>query len=44
MKLMIGQKHYGKVMMTSYETLLKYQNDNYKYLIEYSNNDDVKKI
>jgi hypothetical protein len=44
MKPMIGQKHYGKVMTTSYETLIKKQKPDYRYLIEYSNNEDVKKI
>ena len=44
MKQKVGLKYYGKIMITSYNKLLKNQNKDFKYLIEYSNNDDVRKI
>ena len=39
-----GQENYGKVMITSYEKLLNTRHKKFKYLIQYSNNEDVQKI
>ena len=44
MKPVIGQKNYGKVMITSYEKLLTNQKEDYRYLLQFSNNEDVRKI